>query len=75
MISVETCPSSHTYAFRNGKLCCRTNREGNNEEKYGDLCDGSKIGLSSSCCYNDDHIKCSYEKCDNHEDVAEDESG
>lgn len=59
----------------NGKFCCRSNKEDVNQEKYGDLCDGSKIEIDSVCCDQDDYIKCSHDKCNNNEDLIEDKSG
>ena len=59
----------------NGKFCCRTNKENQNKGKFGDLCDGTQLGIDSVCCYNDDYIQCSQNKCKTNEDSAENESG
>ena len=68
--SVETCPSSHKYAFLNGKYCCQTNKEKKDILKHGALCDGSRIGINSHCCENDNYQRCSYENCYNHKDAG-----
>ena len=49
-VLVGSCPSSHKYAFMNGKYCCRTNKEKFRAEKYDDLCDGGEISIDSRCC-------------------------
>ena len=73
--NIVTVSLSHKYAFLNGKFCCRTNKENKNEGKFGDLCDGSQIGIDSVCCFNDDFIKCSQHKCNKNEDSVKNESG
>ena len=60
----EKCPDSHPYAYLSGTHCCLTNRE-EIEPKDGDLCDGSAIGFTSSCC-DVDRIQCPDDKlCEN----------
>ena len=66
-ISAGSCPSSHKYAYLGGKSCCRTMKE--NTTQQGQLCDGSKIGIDSICCENNDFVDCAHKKCENHEDA------
>ena len=66
--SVGSCPSSHKYAYQDGKYCCRTNKEKISSE--GDSCDGSEIGIDSSCCANDEYQQCENERCINHKDAS-----
>ena len=70
-----SCPSSHKYAYLDGKYCCRTNKEKNDSRLDGDLCDGSEIGIDSRCCENDDHVDCEYAKCINHKDAIKNDQG
>ena len=74
-LSVLTCPSSHQYAYLDGKFCCRTNKEKKGSGVDGDLCDGSEISIDSRCCENNDYTKCVYEKCINHPDAITNEQG
>ena len=68
---VGNCPSSHKYAYLDGKYCCRTNKEKIDILADGELCDGSKIEIDSRCCENGDYVKCEYENCSNHKDDTE----
>ena len=74
-LSVSSCPSSHKYAYLDGKYCCRTNKEKTGRRKLKDLCDESEIGIDSRCCENNDYAKCVYEKCINHQDAITNEQG
>ena len=67
IFSDSSCPSSHKYVYADGKYCCQTNKENNNGN--GDLCDGSEIGIDSTCCENHKFIKCAYDRCNNHKDI------
>ena len=69
------CPSSHQYAYLNGKYCCRTNKEKIGSGKDGDLCDGSEIGIDSRCCEDNAYVRCEYEKCSNHSDAITNTQG
>ena len=69
---VGSCPSSHKYAYLDGKYCCRTNRE-KTSENDGELCDGSEIGIDSACCEDNDYAKCEFDGCTNFEDANQDE--
>lgn len=40
-----------------------------NTTQQGQLCDGSKIGIDSICCENNDFVDCAHKKCENHEDA------
>ena len=51
-----------------GKYCCRTNRE-KFSDNDGELCDGSEIGIDSTCCEDNDYAKCAYDGCTNFEDA------
>ena len=57
------CPSSHPYAYLNGKYCCAQPNEKPNVENQGAKCDGSKLQLDSSCCSYDEYIKCPFRTC------------
>ena len=75
MVSPESsCPSSHKYAYRHGEYCCRTNKEKIASPSH-DLCDGSEIGIDSTCCENDDWKRCGNDNCINHEDAFKNGQG
>ena len=57
------CPSTHPWPYHNGNYCCATNRENNNPQKHGKLCDGSIIELESLCCENNEYYKCTSPPC------------
>ena len=58
-----SCPSTHPWPYLNGIYCCATNREKNDSQKNGTLCDGSIIELGSACCENDEYHKCTSPPC------------
>ena len=62
------CPSSHPWAYLNGQYCCAYQEE-RNEVKEGDACDGSKIGLDSSCCKDNSFISCPTVVCGNNAQI------
>jgi hypothetical protein len=51
------CPETHPNAYLNGAHCC-----GKDLEKVykpaGASCDGGPIGFLSTCCKDDDQVKC-----------------
>ena len=75
IFSDSSCPSSHKYAYLNGRYCCRTNKEKISFGQDGDLCDGSEIGIDSRCCENNYFIKCAYGRCNNHKDAINNNQG
>ena len=55
------CPSSHEYAFFDGKYCCQT----------ADSCEESENMFQSRCCQNDEFLECDNDSCVNHQDAPE----
>jgi len=65
------CPRSHPYVYQKGGYCCAHNREKN--IKGGPDCDGGLIDFSSTCCLNDNFVKCgpgSGKMCSTHWSLA-----
>ena len=51
------CPASNPYVFMWGKYCCMYEEEDISVELI-DGCDGGSISINSTCCKNNEHIKC-----------------
>ncbi|KAL5252859.1 hypothetical protein ACHWQZ_G015583 [Mnemiopsis leidyi] len=49
------CPSSFPYAYLMGQYCCKTGKEAIGGDE---LCDGSDIGIDSSCCQDHAYTPC-----------------
>jgi len=62
----KTCPANYPFAYLNGKYCCATNKE-KHYAAEGKHCDGSIIGIDSTCCQNDTYFKCRTGVCINYE--------
>ena len=64
------CPLTHPYVFKQGRNCCKTNKEGthidgengincNARHPHCDVtCDGSDISIYSNCCENEAFVRC-----------------
>ena len=68
------CPLTHPYAFKQGRNCCKTNKE--DEHPNGEYacttrgsslfrhphcdstCDGGEISIYSNCCENGAFVRC-----------------
>ena len=67
--SIE-CPVTHPYAFKQGRNCCKTNKEDahpNDQFECNSFfrhphcdvtCDGSDISIHSNCCENEAFVRC-----------------
>ena len=62
-----SCPESFPYVYLNGNYCCKSGFEKNNPIKDGELCDGSKIGVTSKCCEGNKYQGCPKKPCKNYQ--------
>eukprot|EP00397_Hematodinium_sp_SG-2012_P018179 GEMP01018611.1.p1 GENE.GEMP01018611.1~~GEMP01018611.1.p1 ORF type:complete len:825 (-),score=91.46 GEMP01018611.1:225-2699(-) len=60
--SGQMCPISHGYAYLGGDYCCKHNQE-KVHTPSGDSCDGSEIETSSTCCLDDEYMRCPSPPC------------
>jgi len=65
------CPRYHPYAYLSGSYCCATNEEkpngGNESEIASGTCDGHAFNIESTCCKDDQYIKCEFDSCIDHD--------
>ena len=54
------CPSSHKWAYLDGRYCCMYARE-KVDVNDGTRCDGSRIKLNSSCCKDNAYLRCPHD--------------
>ena len=68
-LAPNQCPPEHPFVYRSGEYCCKYDKEGGDGSVDGWRCDGSKISIDSSCCYEGKWVRCPIwpnGKCDNH---------
>ena len=62
----------YPYAFKNGDKCCKTNEEnprgGSQEELMSGTCDGRGFDITSTCCKDQNEIKCPAVTCIDYKD-------
>ena len=60
------CPFSHPYAYFYGDYCCETEEE-KDDGSHAPNCDGSKIAITSLCCFGNKYEACPFGKCVNYD--------
>ena len=58
------CPGGYPFAYKNGKLCCASDKEDSYFHFQLDKCKGRPISIDSNCCKGK-HISCPSGSCVN----------